>query len=403
MIASKVQLVEQLKGLHDETERIYEKEIMNLAMIGQKTSFEQWAQLVLDLPDDAPVSNVKDLLEHTGLGRENHFDNWVDELMTRSESEDPEEEKVTFAAFCIRIGQFRRNQDRTRENELMTQYRERFDCHPFFNHLLLMSMLDQDPVSRSKRVLELADDNTRTMPSNAGVHHALAIAVADIFEATELTPELRPDAKWLQRGIEASQEALELDPKYPKFHCTAGRLLALQGKHKEALKEISVAIDTENSKQSDYALRIGSYRMYYQRIQEKRHSVAMGREVQKQLDTAQELMGQMETSMKEMESKQALLEEDTRSSLTKNMEFLGLFAGIVSFTIGGVSIAGAMADRSLVGAAGLIVVLMGALLGVFAGFGIILHGYRGEKSRRNLLVFALGAVITAAGVFLCFL
>ena len=107
--------------------------------------------------------------------------------------------------------------------------------------------------------------------------------------------------------------------------------------------------------------------------------------------------------MKEMESKQALLEEDTRSSLTKNMEFLGLFAGIVSFTIGGVSIAGAMADRSLVGAAGLIVVLMGALLGVFAGFGIILHGYRGEKSRRNLLVFALGAVITAAGVFLCFL
>lgn len=403
MIASKAQLVEQLQELHDETERIYEKEVMNLAMIGQKTNFEQWTQLVLDLPDDTPVSGVKDLLEQTGLGQENHFDNWVDELMTRPESDDPTEEKVTFAAFCIRIGQLRRNQNRTQENELMAKYRERFDHHPFFNHLLLMSMLDQDPVAKSKRVLELADDNTRTMPSNAGVHHALAIAVADIFEATELTPELRPDAKWLQRGIEASEVALELDPKYPKFHCTAGRLLALQEKYKEALKEISVAIDTENSKQSDYALRIGNYRMYYQRIQEKRHSVAMRQEVQKQLQTARGLIQEMETSMKEMENKQAQLEEDTRSSLTKNMEFLGLFAGIVSFTIGGVSIAGAMADRSLVGAAGLIVVLMGALLGVFAGFGVILHGYRGEKSRRNLLVFALGAVITAAGVFLCFL
>ena len=403
MIASKAQLVEQLQELHDETERIYEKEVMNLAMVGQKTNFEQWTQLVLDLPDNAPVGNVKALLEQTGLGRENHFDSWVDELMTRPESTDPEEEKVTFAAFCIRIGQLRRNQNRTQENELMAKYRERFDHHPFFNHLLLMSMLDQDPVAKSKRVLELADDNTRTMPSNAGVHHALAIAVADIFEATELTPELRPDAKWLQRGIEASEVALELVPKYPKFHCTAGRLLALLETYKEALKEISVAIDTENSKQSDYALRIGNYRMYYQRIQEKRHSVAMRQEVQKQLQTARGLIQEMETSMKEMENKQAQLEEDTRSSLTKNREFLGLFAGIVSFTIGGVSIAGAMADRSLVGAAGLIVVLMGALLGVFAGFGVILHGYRGEKSRRNLLVFALGAVITAAGVFLCFL
>lgn len=403
MIESKEQLIRQLQKLPDETERIYEKEIMNLAMIGQKTSFEQWTQLVLDLPDDTPVGGVKDLLEQTGLGRENHFDNWVDQLMIRPESTDPLEEKVTFAAFCIRIGQFRRNQDRTRENELMTKYRERFDHHPFFNHLLLMCLLDQDPVAKAKRVLELADDNTRTMPSNAGVHHALAIAVADIFEATELTPDQRPDAKWLERGVDASQVALELDPKYPKFHCTAGRLLALQEKYKEALKEISVAIDTENSKQSDYALRIGNYRMYYQRIQEKRHSVAMRQEVQKQLQTARGLIQEMETSMKEMENKQAILEEDTRSSLTKNMEFLGLFAGIVSFTIGGVSISGAMADRSLVGAAGLIVVLMGALLGVFAGFGVILHGYRGEKSRRNLLVFAMGALISAAGVFLCFL
>ena len=47
--------------------------------------------------------------------------------------------------------------------------------------------------------------------------------------------------------------------------------------------------------------------------------------------------------------------------------------------------------------------LMGALLGVFAGFGIILHGYQGPKSRRNLLVLVLGGVILAIGVILCFL
>ena len=401
MIESKERLVAQLEQLPDETERIYEKKIMSLAMIGQKTDFDQWTKLVLDLPADMPCGDVRQVLEQTGLGRENHFDQWVDQLMNRPRSQDPREEKVSFAAFCIRIGQLRRNQDHTRENQLMNEYRERYDHHPFFNHLYLMCLLDRDPVTRAKRVLELADDNTRLMPSNAGVHHALAIAVADIFEATEITPELRPDSRWLERGVEASREALDLDGRYPKFHCTAGRLLALQGHYSEALKEIAIAIDTEDSRQSDYALRIGNYRMYYQRIQEKRHSVKRSREVQEQLDTARALIGQMEESLGQMKEHQARLEEDTRASLTKNMEFLGLFAGIVSFTIGGVSIAGAMSERSMLGAAGLIVVLMGAMLGVFAGFGVILHGVRGEKSLRNLLVFLMGAGIGAIGVYLC--
>lgn len=403
MIESKEKLLEVLNTLPDETERIYEKKIMSLAMIGQRTDFDQWVQAVLNLPDDTPCGDVKQLLELTGQGRENHFDKWVDQLMDLPLSEDEAEERVSFAAFCIRIGQLRRNQDHSKEFELMNQYLERFHRHPFFNHLYLMCLLDMDPVGKAKKILELAYKNIEVMPLNAGVHHVLAIAAADIFEATEFQPELRPDPVWLERGAQAAEDALERDSNYAKFHCTRGRILALQGKYDQALKEISQAMDLENSHQSDYALRIGNYRMYYQRIQDKRRSETMLDIVQSQIDEAQDLTRQMKSSMQRMEEKQLQLEEDTRGSLTKNMEFLGLFAGIVSFTIGGVSIAGAMADRSLVGAAGLIVVLMGALLGVFAGFGVILHGYREPKSRRNLVVLALSAGILAIGVFLCFL
>lgn len=68
------------------------------------------------------------------------------------------------------------------------------------------------------------------------------------------------------------------------------------------------------------------------------------------------------------------MEESARESLTKNMEFLGLFAGIVSFTSGSISISVAVAERSVLGAAGLIVVLMGALLGiVIAAVGVFLY------------------------------
>ncbi len=403
MIESKEALVERLAALPEETERIYEKRVMDLAMVGQKPTFEEWARWVSSLPDDAPYRDIRELLRAMGLDGENHFDRWVDELMDRPYT-DAAQEKITFAAFCIRMGQLRRRQDRTREFQVMNEHRERFARrHPFFGHLYLMCLLDEDPVAKADKILRQAEENIGKMPENAGVHHALAIAVADIFEATEFDEARRPDPVWLSKGIAASETALEAEWGYAKFHCTQGRLLALQGSYGRALEEIATAIDLEDSSKSDYALRIGSYRMYAQRIGNKQRSEMVKCRVDEQIAAAQDLVRDMEFSLEDMKTKQAALEEETRGSLTKNMEFLGLFAGIVSFTIGGISIAGAMAEKSFVGAAGLLVVLMGALLTVFAGFGIILHGYRGEKSRRNAGVLALGMGIAAVGVILCFL
>ena len=89
------------------------------------------------------------------------------------------------------------------------------------------------------------------------------------------------------------------------------------------------------------------------------------------------------------------------SSTVKNLEFLGLFAGIVSFTIGGVNIASNASAFSFQGAAGLLIVLLGALLEVFCGFGIILHGWVPEKRSRNLVVLVFGLLMIALGLVLC--
>ena len=59
MITSKEELIRKLAALPDEIERKYEKEIMTLAMIGQKTDFDKWAKSVMELPDDAPCTDVK--------------------------------------------------------------------------------------------------------------------------------------------------------------------------------------------------------------------------------------------------------------------------------------------------------------------------------------------------------
>ena len=105
------------------------------------------------------------------------------------------------------------------------------------------------------------------------------------------------------------------------------------------------------------------------------------------------------------EQKQSILtamEEQEKQSMVKNMEFLGLFSGIVSFTIGSLTITGAIADQSIQSAAGLIVVLMGALIGVFAAFGIVLHGIvKKKEAGRNIFVFILGILIIFLGIWLC--
>ena len=100
------------------------------------------------------------------------------------------------------------------------------------------------------------------------------------------------------------------------------------------------------------------------------------------------------------------IEEKNKESTTKSMEFLGLFSGIVSFTIGTISISSEIEKFSAKHMAGLIIVLMGALMAVFAGFGIILHGTDirkedGRKDRRNLIFVLLGMAIVAGGFILC--
>ena len=95
------------------------------------------------------------------------------------------------------------------------------------------------------------------------------------------------------------------------------------------------------------------------------------------------------------------------------MEFLGLFSGIVSFTIGSLTLASNFTSEDAMKIAGLIVILMGALMCVFSAFGVILHGVFGTiKDRktgepkhgfigRHLAVFVAGLLVVVGGILLC--
>ncbi len=350
---SKVELRTFLYKLPDEKERKFEKDIVTICMVENQNK---------DLPK------------------------WAEDL-AKNDSYD----KVAFAAFCVLCNIARRTCNRSDERKLISVYEGKFRHHVFFNHLKLLSLLDDDFIkSDYDRIVNLAYENTKNIPENAGIQHALADTVATLFEDAEFDVEkdmgIEWRTKWLKIGMEAVEKAILIESTYAKFYCTKARLLSLSGNHRDALIFINKAIDDEESNKADYALRIGNYRMHLQKINNRHLNELTKSQIQA-----------------EMEKQQKVFIDEVNKSKNKSIEFIGLFAGIISFTIGGIDIALALEDFSVVSIAGLLVVLMGALLGVYAGFGVILHGFEKKESIRNYIVFAMGLILIAGGIFLCWL
>jgi F0F1-type ATP synthase assembly protein I len=237
-----------------------------------------------------------------------------------------------------------------------------------------------------KILLEQAEKNANNLEGNYGGHHAFAETVAMVFE--DLTAEQRTELtnskkNWLENAKISALLAIDRDKGYAKFYCTYGRVLALLGDLDGAMSNVSRAISFEKSSRKDYSIRIGQYSSYYQQFRAQKKLEEQKAAIDAKVE---EVNLQMEASEKE--------------SMAKNMEFLGLFSGIVSFTIGSISISGEIDKFTANQVAGLIVVMMGALMGVFAGFGIILHGAdmrkrNNYKGLRNLLVLLMGTTYAA--------
>lgn len=412
--ALSIEQVEQLIQRHFEAQK-KEKVLLNK---------QQMYELLQNLPDETHRDFELTIVKQFALQwADSNIEQELQELIALAEKDAPteEEKKVAFCAFCVAVNYARRQKNFTHEEQLLSESAAEFKSHAYYRHMLLLnemeeldSMEDIEPsedratqkrrkekVDHLRSVLYLAQTNAQTLTGNWGGYHAFAETVALIYENTPsmmqtLEQEVQ-SGSWLESALDAAKCAIAMDVEskgaknanpYPKFLVTMARLEALSGEFEEALGHIKQAIDTEDNRQSDYSIRIGQYRAHRQQILARKSALSG----QKLLDA------QLSATMQEYERK---LEEQEKQTIVKNMEFLGLFSGIVSFTIGSLTIGSAVADQSILHAAGLIVVLMGALMGVFAAFGIILHGVAGKKAGRNFFVLLLGLAIVVGGILLC--
>lgn len=414
--AERTELIALMREVYQEELRAAGKKVLSLEEIKQE---------FLNLPGEEYRAYE---LAIAGFARD-----WADFIIKKEREEYPEppvrqllpkpgqqlrygtdEEKIAFAAFSVAINYERLQKNPQEEGELLEAYRDIFGKklqvnastekyeHIYFFHLDVLYRMDMAVGSNDAFLMDLLIDaktNSINLTKNHGGSHAFAETVALVFENASIAFREQLEAApehWLEDAKTSAIKAIAQSDGYAKYYCTYGRILALCGDLEEAIKKVNQAISLEKNTRTDYSIRIGQYSSYYQ-----------------QFRAQQKLRIQEETLASQMHEMSQAMEAQEKESMAKNMEFLGLFSGIVSFTIGSLSITGAIAEQSIKHAAGLIVVLMGALMCVFAAFGIILHGFhmvkRDGKTQkfersfmcRHLIVFALGVLVVAGGILFC--
>lgn len=306
-------------------------------------------------------------------------------------------EILRYAAYCTLHSRYRRMRDHQKLKALTVRYEECFRNHPSAEHFALLSYVDMGDRIDGESVLLRAEQSITLMHETAGSLHLLADLTVRYYEENPRLRTMAPERtkEWLDKAVQAVESAIAKD-NYAKFHYTKARLLSLQSQYEPALKELDIAMDREDSSRSDYAIRMATY------MSEKIRIDAMKREE----DLRHSVHGYITQIEKKQDDAEKNIEEQMgklSDSTVKNLEFLGLFACIISFTVGGISIVSGASAFSFWGAAGLLIVLMGTLLEVFCGFGVVLNGLGKEKEYRyrNLAVCGFGLAMIALGLFLC--
>jgi tetratricopeptide (TPR) repeat protein len=363
-------------------------------------TIEDLKEFIKQLPEESRREYELAITKLVTQKQNPEFTYWLKQLMEN------EDETIAYDAFvCLNI-YYRRDHDYTQLELLINSQRSRFQHHISFSHIELLSLIGNARKEPTMANLIQGHQNISKMPSNAGILHIFADLTATYYELKDTYQNTKTEViengeaenmqkqEWLSKAFYAVEEAIQLQ-NYAKFFCTRGRILALMGNFDEAMESIKDAIDFEDSSERDYAIRIGNYQY---------HKLSILARMQNQ--QIKNLVEHYEKRIKQENQKvqQELMDTTKKieNSTIKNLEFLGLFAGIIGFTIGSISIAGNLAGKSFAGAAGLIIVLMGALLCVFSGFGVILHGLEKGKRGRNIVVFLAGLTVMAGGLLLCF-
>lgn len=181
-----------------------------------------------------------------------------------------EPEDVCFAAYYAAFTFYRRLGYVYKIHNLVAEFGQRFSVYRFNNivmsqHYSSLFELEGHKPEDLRSAVSYAQAAMEAIPENTGVMQNFADLITKSFELG-----VNRNKKQLQQAVDRIAQALELNPKYPKYHCTMGRLLAFKHRYDEAVVSIQKAISLENMETKDSFIRTVEYNKYIHEIRLRR-------------------------------------------------------------------------------------------------------------------------------------
>ena len=176
--------------------------------------------------------------------------------------ENQEYKEIWFSVYYAAFTFYRRLGYVYKIHKLVNEYSDRFADYRFNNVILsqhyssLFELEGHDP-SDLRQAVEYARIALEKIPENSGVMQNYADLVTKSFELG-----VNKDKKQLEYAIEKVKGSLLINPNYPKYHCTLGRLLSFKKQFSQAIISIQKAISLENMETKDSFIRIMEYNKY---------------------------------------------------------------------------------------------------------------------------------------------
>lgn len=276
-----------------------------------------------------------------------------------SESEHLE---TRFNAFYLIQARTWQAKDYTKHRERTDKYRLDLGEQPLFPFLEAEYYLAH---ATNKSNAMVAIENSRTaverLPRTPGVLNLFGEAIATVGEEFPDLVETRLIVEGERALRRAQTMAMEDTGRpYAKYGATLARLQALRKSWDEARRSIAQAIDQEDSRRSDYALRMLDYQLVKAKI-----SISAD---------AEELHKQQAAALAEM-----------RDARKDTLTVLGLLAAVIAFLVTTVNIATSFPPRD---ASSLMLVSAGTLLLVFIGYSALF-------SRASWTAVGMSALVAA--------
>ncbi len=299
--------------------------------------------------------------------------------------ENEKEKELRFRAFFGLSIYQRRQKNHTEFKQLVEKYImefQEFDLHYHILSLMHKSFGDQEGIRKS---IYYGKKAVEKLSAHVGVLHNFCEAVVTAQEEF-----LDPSPEYVEESILFIDTVLTLRPRYAKFYCTKGRILAQQKKFEEAKQNILKAIDLENNKTNDYTLRITDYKNTLSRIE----SLEQFHKIKELINVAVSQINEAENKIKaEVEGNKAQLEK----LKTENLQMLAFFTGIISFIIGSITILSK--QPTFLESAMLMMILAGTLVLCNVGFSILLLPPK-ENYTRYILVSLIGIFMILLSIFI---